>query len=189
MSVRRLLALAVACAATLTTLGSAPAGATPATPVYVALGDSYSSGEGACKPVVLTGCDYRPGSNTAGDQCHRSRNAYGARVAAKLPHGWRFSFVACSGADTGNVLTTGQYGEPAQLAALDVGQGRVVKLVTLTLGGNDAGFSTAGSPCVTAQCLPSSCHGKIPTAISQATLRARLTAVYGAIHRAAPSAK
>jgi lysophospholipase L1-like esterase len=192
MFVRRLFATATAfvvAAGTCSVLAAAPASAAPLTPVYVALGDSYSSGEGACKPVTITGCDYRPGTNTATDDCHRSHNAYAVRTAAKLPHGWKFAFAACSGATTANVLSTGQNGEPAQLKALQVGPTQVVKLVTVTLGGNDAGFSDAVARCVTAHLFASSCHGKVTWQLSQAALRTRLTAVYAAVHAAAPTAK
>jgi lysophospholipase L1-like esterase len=158
-------------------------------PVYVALGDSYSSGEGACQPVTLAACHYLAGTNTATDQCHRSHNAYPVREAARLPKGWRTLFVACSGAQTSNVLTTGQYGEPAQLAALGVAPGKVVKLVTLTIGGNDAGFGNAVGQCVQAFLLGSSCHGNLSWAISIPTLRARLVDVYSAVHSAAPQAR
>jgi lysophospholipase L1-like esterase len=181
-------AVAAFVAAAATTLTAAPAMATGPTPVYVALGDSYSSGEGACAPVTLTGCRYLAGTNTNADQCHRSHNAYPVRESARLHKGWRTVFVACSGAETSNVLTTGQYGEPAQLAALGVGAGRVVKLVTLTIGGNDAGFASAVGTCVQAHLFGSSCHGRVTWAISTATLKARLVATYAAIHAAAPKA-
>jgi lysophospholipase L1-like esterase len=192
MPVRRLLAVATAfilASGTMTVLAAAPASAAAPTPVYVALGDSYSSGEGACKPVTITGCDYRAGSNTGADTCHRSSNAYGPRAAAKLAHGWKFVFAACSGATAADVLTTGQDGEPAQLKALHVASTKVVKLVTLTLGGNDAGFTDAVAGCVTAHLFGSSCGGKVTMAIPAATLRSRLAAVYAAVHKAAPHAK
>ena len=43
------------------------------TPVYVALGDSYASGEGACIGSLLVGCDYLPGTNTAKNRCRPLR--------------------------------------------------------------------------------------------------------------------
>jgi lysophospholipase L1-like esterase len=171
------------------TFTAVPAQAAGRTPVYVALGDSYSSGEGACQPVTLAACDYLKGTSTATDQCHRSRNAYPVRESARLPKGWRSVFVACSGAETSNVTGTGQYGEKAQLAALKVAPGKVVKLVTLTLGGNDAGFAAAVGQCVEAALFGSSCHGKVTWAIPTATLKARLVAVYAAVHAAAPQAR
>src|SRR5882724_3006447 len=101
MLVHRLIATAttfIVATVTWSVLAPGPASAATPTPVYVALGDSYSSGEGACKPVTITGCDYRAGTATGADNCHRSSNAYGAREAAKLAHGWKFVFAACSGA-------------------------------------------------------------------------------------------
>lgn len=191
MSVRRLLAVATAFILTsgTATVLAAPASAAAPTPVYVALGDSYSSGEGACKPLTITACDYRAGTATGADNCHRSSNAYGPRTVAKLPHGWKFVFAACSGAIAANVLSSGQYGEPAQLKALKVPSTRVVKLVTMTLGGNDAGFTAAVVGCVTAHVFGSSCGGKVSMAIPAGTLQARLAGVYAAVHKAAPHAK
>jgi lysophospholipase L1-like esterase len=186
---RRLLAVLTALVAAATTLTAVPAAAAAPTPVYVALGDSYSSGEGACQPVTLAACRYLTGTNTSTDRCHRSHNAYPVRESARLPKGWRTLFVACSGAETSNVLSSGQYGEPAQLAALGVAPGKVVRLVTLTLGGNDAGFATAVGQCVQAALFGSSCHGKVTWAIPTATLKARLISVYTAVHAAAPHAR
>src|SRR5262252_4081115 len=57
---------------------------------YVALGDSFTSGEGAG--------DYLPGTNIKGDSCHRSRHAYPGAVAEQLA--FKLSFHACSGAIT-----------------------------------------------------------------------------------------
>jgi hypothetical protein len=83
---------------------------------YVALGDSYSSGVG-------TRVFYEePGS------CKRSPDAYGPKIAAQ--RGYTLNFEACSGAKTPEV-------NEKQLGHLSAGTG----LVTITIGGNDAGFS------------------------------------------------
>jgi lysophospholipase L1-like esterase len=189
----RLIATAVAATVAVASLLAAPvAHAAAPTSVYVALGDSYSSGEGACKPVSATACSYLAGTATATDDCHRSNNGYPLRVAAKLPKTWRLVFAACSGATTGDFLSTGQNVEPAQLAVLATqkSDGNDVKLVTMTLGGNDAGFVDAVGRCVTAHTLfGSSCHGKITWNITTAALRTRLTAVYAAVHGLAPNAR
>lgn len=171
-------ALAVASLAT-------PAGAATSKS-YVALGDSYSSGEGACAPVTVAACGYLKGTATATDDCHRSKNAYPVREAAVLPRTWKLTFAACSGATTANVLTAGQNGERAQLTRLNA----ATNLVTMTLGGNDAGFGDAVGTCVGAHTfLGSSCGGKIHWAISTTVLRSRLAAVYAGVHRAAPHAR
>ncbi|HET9411400.1 MAG TPA: SGNH/GDSL hydrolase family protein [Candidatus Saccharimonadales bacterium] len=106
---------------------------------YVALGDSYSSGEGV-EPFIAP-------SDTNG--CHRSRDAY-----AKLLDGSPASrlnvtsFVACSGATTQDVIN-GKNGEPSQLNALATNQAR---RVTISAGGNDIDFVGVATACVTGNC-------------------------------------
>jgi lysophospholipase L1-like esterase len=93
-----------------------PAAVAAAQPQYVALGDSYSSGVG-------TRVFYEePG------ECFRSPEAYGPKIAAK--RGYTLSFQACSGAKTNDV-------NAKQLGPLS----STTSLVTITIGGNDAGFS------------------------------------------------
>jgi lysophospholipase L1-like esterase len=91
-----------------------PAAAASALPQYVALGDSYSSGVGT--RVFYSG------------ECSRSPEAYGPKIAAA--RGYTLSFQACSGAKTTDVNSK-------QLGTLS----STTSLVTITIGGNDAGFS------------------------------------------------
>ena len=93
-----------------------PAASAVALPQYVALGDSYSSGVGT-----------RVFYEEAGE-CDRSPDAYGPKVAAAK--GYTLSFQACSGAKTPEV-------NEKQLGTLS----STTSLVTITIGGNDAGFS------------------------------------------------
>lgn len=92
---------------------------------YVALGDSYASGVGAGS--------YDPAS---GD-CKRSTLNYAHQWAAKHP---KFSLkdVSCSGATIADVRNN-------QLSALSSN----TKLVTITVGGNDAQFSSVVQACLT----------------------------------------
>ena len=83
---------------------------------YVALGDSYSSGVGTRVFYSESG------------SCKRSPEAYGPKVAAAK--GYTLSFQACSGAKTTDV-NANQLGTLSSSTAL----------VTITIGGNDAGFS------------------------------------------------
>jgi lysophospholipase L1-like esterase len=132
---------------------------------YVALGDSYSSGVGAGS--------YDSGS---GD-CKRSTKAYPALwAAAHSPSS--FSFVACSGAVTGDVLNN-------QLGSLNSSTG----LVSISIGGNDAGFADVMTTCVLYS--ESTCVDRVNQARSYvtSTLPAKLTSVYNAIKAKAPSAK
>ena len=73
----------------------------------MALGDSYSSGEG--NPP------YEAGTDTPSNMCHRSNTAsYASFIGAfNSP----FKSVACSGAITDNLYNTDHFGNPAQLAS------------------------------------------------------------------------
>ncbi|MGH7196676.1 MAG: SGNH/GDSL hydrolase family protein [Candidatus Saccharimonadales bacterium] len=101
---------------------------------YVALGDSFSSGEGV-EPFISP-------SDTNG--CHRSEKAYAKLLDDNPASRLNLSaFVACSGATTGDV-TNGRNGEPSQLEALNSD----VDVVTITIGGNDIGFEQFATACV-----------------------------------------
>jgi lysophospholipase L1-like esterase len=132
---------------------------------FVALGDSYSAGVGA------------PADADGGD-CLRSNESYPALWAAEhYPRS--FSFVACSGATTVDVLSD-------QLSAVTSG----TDLVTITVGGNDLGFSP-----VVAGCTQASTDAECETLIEAAERTARtdlpvaLAQVYGAIRYHAPQAQ
>lgn len=106
---------------------------------YVAMGDSYSSGEG--NPA------FDEGTDTFVDKCHRSSLAWPRVMASAQGIGYDIDHIACSGATTGQ-LTAGRYGETGQIATLKaVAAIERVDLVTLTIGGNDAGFSTILGSC------------------------------------------
>jgi lysophospholipase L1-like esterase len=164
---RRSLARALVALATLTTTALAgalvPAAAQAAAPLnYVALGDSYSSGVGGGS-YDLSGC-------------LRSRNSY-APLWAAAHHVDSFTFPACSGAVTADVLTK-------QVSSLTSG----TTLVTITIGGNDAGFGTVVSSCRFGS--DTDCAGKVAAAkaFATATLPARLDQVYAAVRDRAPNA-
>ena len=111
----------------------------PASTRYVALGDSYSSGEG--NPPFEPGSD----QEEPPDLCHRSQAAYGPQLSLRLGLG-PLQFRACSGAVTADIFdTSAQYPEePAQSSWLDLS----TRVVTLTIGGNDAGFASLLNHCV-----------------------------------------
>ncbi|MFN8149983.1 MAG: SGNH/GDSL hydrolase family protein [Solirubrobacterales bacterium] len=130
---------------------------------YVALGDSYSSGTG-------TRSYYDSG-------CQRSNYSYAKIIGAERPN-TSVNLVACSGAKTGDVLAN-------QVSALSSS----TRWASITIGGNDAGFSDV----ITACALPSwasNCDGKIDTAQSyiKNTLPGKLTSVYSSIKSKAPNA-
>ena len=121
---------------------------------YVALGDSYSSGEGVptdgtpADPGAFLGpTDGNPNdSNQNG--CHRSRIAYPRLVMANADPavvGDRLQFGACSGAVLKDMWQDGR--EMRQLNRLD----EATQLVTLSIGGNDMHFADIIKACVANQ--------------------------------------
>lgn len=132
---------------------------------YVALGDSYSSGVGAGSYIGSSG------------SCDQSTNAYPALWdTANQPA----SYVseACSGATTATVLSS-------QLSALSA----ATTLVSITVGGNDVGFSSVMETCVlesTSSCVSAVNHAE---ALTASQLPGELDSVLSAIHADAPRAR
>ncbi|NPU91663.1 MAG: hypothetical protein HPY82_07085 [Gammaproteobacteria bacterium] len=127
---------------------------------YVALGDSYSSGEGVPPFRGEFGKDWGPDSIGINLElfnleliplpkgCNRSYFAYSAYIMAPgslIPIEHRsdgaLNFYACTGATTYNVQEAGegQYGEPPQAIPSQVNDSN--DLITITIGGNDAFFA------------------------------------------------
>jgi lysophospholipase L1-like esterase len=118
--------------------------------VYVALGDSYSSGEGV-RP-------YEPGSGDAkdgGDRCHRSQDAYPMQIhfASRV----EVRFRACSGARIEDMYETQRTDGGGNRLGPQLAPGVLgpdVGLVTMTIGGNDFGFVQVLRHCAThAYCM------------------------------------
>jgi lysophospholipase L1-like esterase len=95
---------------------------------YVALGDSYSSGEGTF------GYD---GANE-GRRCHRGDGAWPRQLAVSTPEIESITHRACTGARTQHLLNP--WPAKRQPAQLPTSPDPAVDLVTLTIGGNDLGF-------------------------------------------------
>lgn len=116
-------------------------GATPSN--YVALGDSYSSGEGL-EP-------FEAGTFEAGgNMCHRSSQAYPRLLAndTSLPLDLGSNgFAACSGATTA-AITLGNNNEGAQMDKITAD----TKLITMTVGGNNMGFAQYAEACIKKDC-------------------------------------
>ncbi|GAA2408478.1 SGNH/GDSL hydrolase family protein [Actinomadura vinacea] len=155
---------------------------TPLTPVeaaaqgaYVALGDSYSSGLGAEASVA----DQNPLA-----RCQRTSKAYYHQVAKSFPFK-SSAFWACSGATTRTVLT-GKSGEPSQLNRIDAN----TSLITISVGGNDVGFSKVLAGCVIKLPWSRSCSDQgRDIATRMAALRGSLPDLYDRITAKAPRAR
>jgi lysophospholipase L1-like esterase len=136
-----------------------------ATVVYTAIGDSYSSGVG-------TRTYYSDGTS-----CYRSPYAYPVLDANQIGAA-TFVFAACAGAKTSDVLNT-------QLGSLSA----ATTHVTLSAGGNDAGFTQVIQQC--ARPWPYTCWGDINNANSfiTNTLPGLLDNLYNRIRALAPNAR
>jgi hypothetical protein len=132
--------------------------------MMVAMGDSFSSGEGASEGNL----DYYPESNWRSritgkrDACHRSRHAWSRQAkipgeslpTSDLDDAWSarmdYHLIACSGARTYNVLYKNKVqdngGEVAQIEQGYLDQHTT--LVTISIGGNDARFADVIQSCL-----------------------------------------
>lgn len=132
---------------------------------YVALGDSYSSGVGAGSYIGSSG------------SCDQSTKAYPALWdVANQPAA--YVSEACSGATTATVLSS-------QLSVLST----ATTLVSITIGGNDVGFSSVMETCVLE--FTSSCVSAVNKAESliASQLPGELDSVLSAIKADAPNAR
>ncbi|MGW4233373.1 SGNH/GDSL hydrolase family protein [Streptomyces sp. NPDC004980] len=161
--------------------GASAAAASPTvgtTTEYVALGDSYASGAGLSEQTDAA--------------CDRSTRAYpGVLVRSLKPSTHRN--VSCSGATTAQ-MTQAQGGNPAQLSALR----STTSLVTLSIGGNDIGFSGILTTCVvTAASNPTGApcrtyyqaSGTDQLAARISATKPKIAAVLAAIKQRSPKAK
>ncbi len=158
----RRLAVVLFTAALTAALTAAPAHAADDDVDYVALGDSYAAGTGA---------------SGATGSCYRSRNGYPQLwAAANDPASFRS--VACSGAETSDVRRT-------QLTALS----RATDLVTVTVGGNDAGFVPTFLTCLIGSDATCAKAAGVARAYIRTVLPSKLDATYAAIRERAPDAR
>ena len=144
--------------------GPASAAAAAGGVSYVALGDSYSAGLGAGAMISSSG------------SCDRSSDAF-PQLWASAHHPASYVSVACSGATTGTVIAS-------QLSALSAS----TTLVSITIGGNDVGFSSTMETCVLSS--TSSCVAAVDAdeALISSQLPGELSSVLSDIASAAPNA-
>jgi lysophospholipase L1-like esterase len=127
---------------------------------YVALGDSYSAGNGANSTNLNSSCN---------------RNTYAYPYLLSQQKGYALTFVACSGAVTGDVINS-------QVNSITSD----TKLVTITIGGNDIGFTNLIIACTTL-----GCSSQIASSQNQINtqLPAKLDATYNAIRAKSATAQ
>jgi lysophospholipase L1-like esterase len=142
-------------------IGAPFAHADASTVDYVALGDSYSSGLGT------------PGTSGA---CARGPGGF-ASLWATDQQPASFQLLACTGATTDDVLRS-------QLSGLNAD----TDLVSITIGGNDAGFFPAVVACATGSDAACAQQVAVGRGIIQDTLPGKLENTFRAIRDRAPAA-
>jgi lysophospholipase L1-like esterase len=141
--------------------------------VYVALGDSFSSGEGAAPYVA------------GSDSCYLSSLAWPRSLYADVAGFVSIDHRACAGARTAHL--TGAWEDRELPPQIPAEPDEAVTLVTFTIGGNDAGFGDIVGSCVLTACPRPDDED---FAASLTTLTDRLTtSVYPAMAAAYPNAR
>jgi GDSL-like Lipase/Acylhydrolase family len=205
----------------------------PAAWQYAAIGDSFSSGEGTLSYYTRTNggeneCHRSPTAYPA----RVAEVLFQGVIPSVTEEGQvmrqqpRFIFRACTSAVTENIQAFGQYNEwiegagrwapkPAQVLWLQLpggeepptGPNNNITLVTMTIGGNDSGFSIVANECIerppyfniAARCRQVITEWETGTVIASpptlehgrgiSSLELKLPEVLNAIHAAAPNAR
>ncbi len=161
---------------------------------YVALGDSFQSGEGAG--------NYEPGTDWDGNSCRRSYAAYPHLLLQRGTTRLSLDFRACSGAVMRDMYRAQKADQGPQLDAL----GSDTRLVTVGIGGNDLGFVGTLAGCLLSHAIGDwadpvtnwwrSCARNQGPAIDakvaelrEGTLARELSDLYADIRRRAPNAR
>jgi len=151
---------------------------------YVAMGDSFSSGEG--NPPFFSS------TNNSFNACHRSVAAYPYTLMNDSSDLDLISFVACSGATTNDIVGTlesddphGKGDEPSQISTLS----DETDIVTITVGGNDVHFDNLVMACFTAACGPGSFEFSDSMNLITNNLGGALDMVYRTLLGDAPNAQ
>lgn len=143
---------------------------------YVAMGDSFSSGEG--NPPFEGGTDQN------GNTCHRSPMAYPRLLRNDPSFGLGpTAFVACSGATTASISSGGS---SSQMSALS----SEADIVTITIRGNDVGFVDYAVACSYDFCdSATSSYATIMNKIDDPVFKNDLIDTYEDILGSAPNAQ
>jgi lysophospholipase L1-like esterase len=114
----------------------------PKQKTYAALGDSVAAGQGLATLAHATSSD---------TQCGRSAQAYPQLIA--VSHDFKLTYLACSGATAGDLVTKQRVSGPNVPAQLDVAYAHgTPNLITITAGANDAHWVSFLQTCYTTNC-------------------------------------
>lgn len=137
-----------------------PAGDSHTNVDYMALGDSFASGEGAY--------DYFPETDTSENMCHLSKSSYPYLIGEQLGLN-SYNSVACSGAKIENISqyvqkenipSPNNMGDllPGYKKQLQYVQKYQPNVITIGIGGNDIGFGNVMKKCTGNGVVVSTCY-------------------------------
>jgi lysophospholipase L1-like esterase len=182
---------------------------------YLAMGDSFSSGEGDMSDAY-----YLPGTNTEFEKCHVSTRSYPFWIAAYFGIEQQYvKNVACSGATMGDVigedeLYTGQGGRlgkghrdlnnsqkllsqteakekfiPGRIHQKGFAERYHPKVITIGVSGNDVGFMLKLRTCVTSidTCEWATDQGRVKMAAEIKGFFETMVNTYNQIHESSPA--
>ncbi len=132
---------------------------------YFAMGDSYSAGEGNPPYTDVP--------------CAHSNASFAYQIGNGVPSP---TMIACVGAVTDDVDKVAQGLAGSQIFEMLNGHTVTNSLITISIGGNDLGFSTELAKCLTSDCTPD--QNELSQKIS--ALQSRLVEIYQQIHSHAP---
>ena len=141
---------------------------------WLALGDSYSAGVGAGN---LLENPQDPGHNcltTSGSYPKRLEGSYGALQQ-------RLQFLSCTGDVLGNINKAGSHGRATQLELMKDLHKESYKMATLSIGGNDLGFSSIVTSCIIIGSVAGDCEQALKNAESIAGITPRDSAAHGEV--------
>ncbi len=154
---------------------------------YVALGDSFSSGEGAGS--YITGTNIQ-----STNMCHTSTKSYPYYINNRVNLD-SFLSVACSGAQIDNVMSQTQYAHASDQSSFPGKQPQIrsitgADIVSITMSGNDIGFVEMLRYCLL---LAANCYNSYEERLEIANqirdVHPRLVTMYQSIIGTAPNKK
>lgn len=159
---------------------------------YLTLGDSYISGQGTFQ--------YKQGTDTDNNTCHVSTLAYPYIIGASLENS--YESVACSGAKTDDITDDsdkyiGQVKDKVEAKDRDITtildnfmsgylnqlsfvRKYMPRVITLSIGGNDIGFSDIMKACVAPQAGDQTCYDSYTERLS---LAESITALFSTLQQ------
>jgi lysophospholipase L1-like esterase len=146
----------------------------PTADSWLALGDSYSAGVGAGNLLDNPQDSGHYCLTTSGSYPKRLEGSYGALQQ-------RLQFLSCTGDVLANINDAGSHGRASQLELMKDLHTEGYKFATLSIGGNDLGFSSIVASCIIVGSIAGDCEQAFKNAESIAGIAPRDSAAHGEV--------